>query len=263
MRRSAAVTRKTKETEVHVTLDLDGAGRAAPATGIGFFDHMLEALARHALYDLQVRATGDLHVDQHHTVEDVGIVLGQALSQALGERRGIRRYGDATVPLDDALARVVVDVSGRPYLAYHADPPTWQKLGDYDVALTPEFFRALATHGGLTLHVDLLRGQNAHHVVEAVFKAAARALGEATPRRNRSERGDHGRGQERPPGARHLPRAPALPREQRGGARRSGARPLARAGGALPDRAACAARRLGARPAHCGRQGPRGPCGGV
>ena len=180
MSRRGEARRQTKETEVRVRLDLDGSGRADVKTGIGFFDHMLEALARHAPYDLDVAAAGDLQVDAHHTVEDVGIVLGQALSQALGERRGIRRYGAATVPLDDALARVVVDVSGRPYLAFHADPPTWQKLGDYDVALTPEFFRALATHGGLTLHVDLLRGQNAHHVVEAVFKAAARALGEAT-----------------------------------------------------------------------------------
>lgn len=180
MTRTGEAKRKTSETEVRVRVSLDGSGRAQVETGIGFFDHMLEALARHALYDLDVRAAGDLRVDAHHTVEDVGIVLGQALSQALGERRGIRRYGDATVPLDDALARVVVDVSGRPFLAYHAEPPTWQKLGDYDVALTPEFFRALATHGGLTLHVDLLRGQNAHHVVEAVFKAAARALGAAT-----------------------------------------------------------------------------------
>src|SRR2546427_9908833 len=176
MSRSAEVKRKTRETEVHVRLALAGTGRAEVATGIGFFDHMLEALARHALFDLEVRPVGDLHVDQHRTVEDVGIVLGQALSQALGERRGIRRYGDATVPLDDALARVVVDVSGRPSLAYHAEPPTWQKVGDYDVALTPEFFRALATHGGLTLHVDLLRGPNAHPVVEAVFKAAAPPL---------------------------------------------------------------------------------------
>ena len=180
MTRTGEATRKTRETEVRVRLGLDGSGRAHVETGIGFFDHMLEALARHALYDLDVRAAGDLSVDAHHTVEDVGIVLGQALSQALGERRGIRRYGEATVPLDEALARVVVDVSGRPFLAYHAEPPTWQKLGDYDVALTPEFFRALATHGGLTLHVDLLRGQNAHHVVEAVFKAAARALGAAS-----------------------------------------------------------------------------------
>jgi len=172
--------RKTRETEVRARVELDGSGEAKVQTGIGFFDHMLEAIARHAVYDLEIAATGDLHVDAHHTVEDVGIVLGQALAGALGERRGIRRYGEATVPLDDALARVVVDVSGRPYVAFHADPPTWQKLGDYDVALTPEFFRALATHGGLTLHVDLLRGQNAHHVVEAVFKALARALGSAT-----------------------------------------------------------------------------------
>lgn len=180
MSRRGDARRETKETDVRVRLELDGSGRADVKTGIGFFDHMLDAVARHALYDLEVSAAGDLHVDAHHTVEDVGIVLGQALSQALGDRRGIRRYGEATVPLDDALARVVVDVSGRPYLAFHAEPPTWQKLGDYDVALTPEFFRAVATHGGLTLHVDLLRGQNAHHVVEAVFKAAARALGLAT-----------------------------------------------------------------------------------
>lgn len=180
MSRSAEARRQTKETDVRVRIDLDGTGQAQIKTGIGFFDHMLEALARHAPYDLEVQAKGDLHIDAHHTVEDVGIVLGQAISQALGERRGIRRYADASVPLDDALARVVVDVSGRPYLAFHAEPPTWQKLGDYDVALTPEFFRALVTHGGLTLHVDLLRGQNAHHVVEAVFKATARALGEAT-----------------------------------------------------------------------------------
>ena len=180
MSRAGEARRKTKETEVRVRVDLDGSGRAKVKTGIGFFDHMLEALARHAPYDLEIAATGDLHVDAHHTVEDVGIVLGQALAQALGERRGIRRYGEATVPLDDALARVVVDVSGRPYVAFHAEPPTWQKLGDYDVALTPEFFRALATHAGLTLHLDLLRGQNAHHAVEAVFKAAARALGDAT-----------------------------------------------------------------------------------
>jgi imidazoleglycerol-phosphate dehydratase len=178
--RQGEVRRKTNETDISVRVDLDGSGRANVKTGIGFFDHMLQALAWHAYYDLDVSAVGDLHVDAHHTVEDVGIVLGQALSRALGERRGIRRYGQATVPLDDALARAVVDVSGRPYLAFHADPPTWQKLGDYDVALTPEFFRALATHGGLTLHVDLLRGQNAHHVVEAVFKATARALGDAT-----------------------------------------------------------------------------------
>jgi imidazoleglycerol-phosphate dehydratase len=179
MSRVGEARRRTGETDVRVRVDLDGSGRATVKTGVGFFDHMLTALARHALLDLDVTAAGDLHVDGHHTVEDVGIVLGQALAQALGERRGIRRYGEATVPLDDALARAVIDVSGRPFLAYHADPPTWQMLGDYDVALTPEFFRGLATHGGLTVHVDLLRGQNAHHVVEAVFKAAARALGAA------------------------------------------------------------------------------------
>ena len=180
MSRVGEARRKTKETEVRVRVDLDGSGHSEIKTGVGFFDHMLDAVARHALYDLEVSAVGDLHVDAHHTVEDVGIVLGQALTQALGERRSIRRYGEATVPLDDALARVVVDVSGRPFLAFHADPPSWQALGDYDVALTPEFFRALSTHGGLTLHMDLLRGQNAHHAVEAVFKAAARALGAAT-----------------------------------------------------------------------------------
>jgi imidazoleglycerol-phosphate dehydratase len=179
MSRTGEATRRTGETDVRVRVNLDGTGKADAKTGVGFFDHMLTALARHALLDLEVAATGDLHVDGHHTVEDVGIVLGQALAQALGERRGIRRYGEATVPLDDALARAVVDVSGRPFLAYHADPPTWQMLGDYDVALTPEFFRGLATHGGLTVHIDLLRGQNAHHVVEAVFKAVARALGAA------------------------------------------------------------------------------------
>ncbi|HEX9703741.1 MAG TPA: imidazoleglycerol-phosphate dehydratase HisB [Gemmatimonadales bacterium] len=180
MIRTGEATRKTGETDIRVRVTLDGVGRADVRTGIGFFDHMLDALARHSLFDLEVHAQGDLHVDAHHTVEDVGIVLGQALAHALGDRAGIRRYGEATVPLDDALARVVVDVSGRPFVSYHAEPPTWQKVGDYDVALTPEFFRALATHAGLTVHVDLLRGQNAHHVVEAVFKAAARALREAT-----------------------------------------------------------------------------------
>lgn len=178
--RMGEATRKTGETDIRVRVTLDGTGRSEAKTGIGFFDHMLDALARHSLFDIEVHAQGDLHVDAHHTVEDVGIVFGQALARALGDRAGVRRYGEATVPLDDALARVVVDVSGRPFVAYHAEPPTWQKVGDYDVALTPEFFRAFATHAGLTVHVDLLRGQNAHHVVEAVFKAAARALREAT-----------------------------------------------------------------------------------
>jgi imidazoleglycerol-phosphate dehydratase len=174
------VTRRTKETELRVRVDLDGRGEASVRTGIGFFDHMLEALARHALLDLQVHASGDLHVDGHHTVEDTGIALGQAIAQALGDRAGIRRYADAMVPLDDALVRVVLDVSGRPFLAYQVDIPKWQMLGDYDVFLTPEFFRALVTNAGLTAHIDLMRGENPHHIVEAAFKAFARALDGAT-----------------------------------------------------------------------------------
>jgi imidazoleglycerol-phosphate dehydratase len=149
-------------------------------TGIGFFDHMLEALARHALLDLTVEARGDLHVDGHHTVEDTGIVLGQAIAKALGNRAGIRRYGDATVPLDEALVRCVIDVSGRPYLCYNIEIAKWQLLGDFDVFLTPEFFRALVLNAGLTVHLDLVRGDNPHHIVEAAFKAFARALDSAT-----------------------------------------------------------------------------------
>ncbi len=180
MSRVGDVTRRTKETELRVRVDLDGHGEASARTGIGFFDHMLEALARHALLDLQVHASGDLHVDGHHTVEDTGIALGQAIAQALGDRAGIRRYADAMVPLDDALVRVVLDVSGRPFLAYQVDIPKWQMLGDYDVFLTPEFFRALVTNAGLTAHIDLMRGENPHHIVEAAFKAFARALDGAT-----------------------------------------------------------------------------------
>ena len=180
MARVGEVTRCTNETELRVRVDLDGAGRADVRTGIGFFDHMLEALARHGLLDLTVHASGDLHVDGHHTVEDTGIALGQAIARALGDRAGIRRYADAMVPLDDALVRAVLDVSGRPYLAYHVDIPKWQMLGDYDVFLTPEFFRAVVTHAGLTAHIDLVRGDNPHHIVEAAFKAFARALDAAT-----------------------------------------------------------------------------------
>jgi len=178
--RVADVTRRTKETELRVRLDLDGIGQARVRTGIGFFDHMLEALARHALLDLEIQAAGDLHVDGHHTVEDTGIALGQAIAEALGDRAGIRRYADAMVPLDEALVRVVLDVSGRPFLAYQVDIPKWQMLGDYDVFLTPEFFRALVTNAGLTAHIDLVRGDNPHHIVEAAFKAFARALDSAT-----------------------------------------------------------------------------------
>ncbi|MFL5496903.1 MAG: imidazoleglycerol-phosphate dehydratase HisB [Gemmatimonadales bacterium] len=180
MPRIGEVRRTTKETDLHVRVDLDGRGTAAVHTGIGFFDHMLEALARHALVDLAVEARGDLHVDGHHTVEDTGIALGQALARALGDRAGIRRYGDALVPLDEALVRAVIDVSGRPHLTYQIDIPKWQMLGDYDVFLTPEFFRALVLNAGLTAHLDLVRGDNPHHIVEAAFKAFARALDAAT-----------------------------------------------------------------------------------
>ncbi|MEO8088969.1 MAG: imidazoleglycerol-phosphate dehydratase HisB [Gemmatimonadales bacterium] len=180
MPRVGDITRKTKETDLHVRVNLDGTGQAKVKTGIGFFDHMLEALARHGLLDLTIEARGDLHVDGHHTVEDTGIVLGQALAQALGDRAGIRRYADAIVPLDEALVRCVVDVSGRPYLSYHIDIPKWQMLGDYDVFLTPEFFRALVLNAGLTVHLDLIRGDNPHHIVESAFKAFARSLDYAT-----------------------------------------------------------------------------------
>jgi imidazoleglycerol-phosphate dehydratase len=180
MSRTGEVSRHTKETDLRVRIDLDGRGEASVKTGIGFFDHMLQALARHALVDLVVEGSGDLHVDGHHTVEDTGIVLGQAIAKALGDRTGIRRYADASVPLDEALVRCVMDVSGRPYLAYHIEIPKWQMLGDYDVFLTPEFFRGLVLNAGLTVHLDLQRGDNPHHIVEAAFKAFARALDVAT-----------------------------------------------------------------------------------
>jgi imidazoleglycerol-phosphate dehydratase len=178
--RVAEIRRTTKETDLLVRVGLDGRGEARVKTGIGFFDHMLEALARHGMLDLTVEAQGDLHVDGHHTVEDTGIALGTAIARALGDRAGIRRYGDALVPLDDALVRAVVDVSGRPYIHYDIEIPKWQMLGDYDVFLTPEFFRALVLNAGLTAHLDLVRGDNPHHIVEATFKAFARALDAAT-----------------------------------------------------------------------------------
>lgn len=179
MSRHAEVARSTKETSIRVRVELDGTGTAKVATGIGFFDHMLEAFARHGLMDLEVECTGDLQVEGHHTVEDVGIALGQALARALGDRSGIRRYADATVPLDEALVRCVVDVSGRPFLSYQIDIAKWQMLGGYDVFLTPEFFRALVMNAGLTVHLDLIRGDNPHHIVEAAFKACARAVEQA------------------------------------------------------------------------------------
>ncbi len=180
MQRVGEVTRTTKETDLRVRVVLDGTGESRVKTGIGFFDHMLEALARHALMDLTVEARGDLHVDGHHTVEDTGIVMGQALTQALGDRAGIRRYADSIVPLDEALVRCVVDVSGRPFLSYQIDIPRWQMLGDYDVFLTPEFFRALVLNAGITVHLDLIRGDNPHHIVEAAFKAFARSFDAAS-----------------------------------------------------------------------------------
>ena len=175
MSRIAQIARKTTETDIKLTLDLDGTGASTIATGVGFFDHMLTAFARHALFDLTVQAEGDLHIDSHHTVEDVGIVLGQALRHALGDRRGITRFGQALVPMDEALAEAAVDISGRAYLAWSV-PFERPMLGAMDTQLAEEFFRALAGNALVTLHVKLRAGSNAHHVAEASFKAAARAL---------------------------------------------------------------------------------------
>jgi imidazoleglycerol-phosphate dehydratase len=181
MARRAERERSTRETQISVRLDLDGRGECDVQTGIGFFDHMLDALARHGGIDLHLRCSGDLHIDAHHTVEDVGIVLGGALLEALGDKKGIVRFADATVPLDEALVRAVVDISGRPYLHFEIPTPTAQpRIGEFDVALAAEFWRAFATEARITLHLDLIRGLNAHHIVEATFKAAARALRAAT-----------------------------------------------------------------------------------
>jgi imidazoleglycerol-phosphate dehydratase len=173
--RKATITRKTAETAIEVTLDLDGGGRYDNRTGVGFFDHMLDQLARHALIDMTVRCEGDLHIDDHHSVEDTGIALGQALAQALGDKRGIRRYGECHLPMDDALVRAALDLSGRPFLAWDVAFPS-AKIGGFDTELVREFFQALATHGGITLHVDRIHGFNSHHIAEATFKAVARAL---------------------------------------------------------------------------------------
>jgi imidazoleglycerol-phosphate dehydratase len=173
--RRAEIRRDTKETRINVRLDLDGRGDATLATGIGFFDHMLDQIARHGMIDLDIEADGDLHIDGHHTVEDVGITLGMAVAQAVGDKRGIARYGHAYVPLDEALSRVVVDFSGRPGL--HMDVPFKAgMIGDFDTQLTHEFFQGFANHAQVTLHIDNLKGQNAHHQCETVFKAFARAL---------------------------------------------------------------------------------------
>lgn len=173
--RIAQVSRNTAETKITVKLNLDGTGQSRLATGIGFFDHMLDQIARHGLIDLDIVAEGDLHIDGHHTVEDVGITLGQALAQAVGDKRGLRRYGHAYVPLDEALSRVVVDFSGRPGLVMHV-PFKSGMIGQFDTQLTYEFFQGLVNHAFITLHIDNLRGENAHHQAETVFKAFARAL---------------------------------------------------------------------------------------
>jgi imidazoleglycerol-phosphate dehydratase len=173
--RVASVTRNTAETRIGVRVDLDGTGRAKLATGIGFFDHMLDQIARHGLVDLDIDCQGDLHIDGHHTVEDVGITLGQAVARAVGDKKGIRRYGHAYVPLDEALSRVVIDFSGRPGLHMHV-PFTSGMVGAFDTQLAFEFFQGFANHAGVTLHIDNLKGVNAHHQCETVFKAFARAL---------------------------------------------------------------------------------------
>ncbi|MGA0570181.1 imidazoleglycerol-phosphate dehydratase HisB [Variovorax sp. VNK109] len=173
--RAAEVTRKTAETLITVKVDLDGTGKASLATGIGFFDHMLDQIARHGLIDLHIHAEGDLHIDGHHTVEDVGITLGQAVAKAVGDKKGIRRYGHAYVPLDEALSRVVIDFSGRPGLVMNV-PFKSGMIGTFDSQLAHEFFQGFANHAFVTLHIDNLRGENAHHQAETVFKAFARAL---------------------------------------------------------------------------------------
>ncbi|MFQ5623492.1 MAG: imidazoleglycerol-phosphate dehydratase HisB [Paracoccaceae bacterium] len=176
--RKAAVGRKTAETDIRVEIDLDGTGKYDNRTGVGFFDHMLDQLARHALIDLKTRAEGDLHIDDHHTVEDVGIALGKALAEAAGDKTGIRRYGACLLPMDDTLVRAALDLSGRPHLVWKVEF-TAPKIGAFDTELVREFFTALAMNGGITLHVERLDGINSHHIAEAAFKAVARALREA------------------------------------------------------------------------------------
>lgn len=173
--RQAEVSRNTLETRIRVALNLDGSGISQLSTGVGFFDHMLDQIARHGMIDLSVQAQGDLHIDAHHTVEDVGITIGQALAKAIGDKKGLRRYGHAYVPLDEALARAVVDLSGRPGLVFNVKF-TRATIGEFDVDLIHEFFQGMVNHAGITLHLDALRGDNAHHQAETIFKAFARAL---------------------------------------------------------------------------------------
>ncbi|MGA0540198.1 imidazoleglycerol-phosphate dehydratase HisB [Neotabrizicola sp. VNH66] len=176
--RKASLSRTTAETQIEVSVNLDGTGKYDCKTGVGFFDHMLDQLARHSLIDITVKATGDLHIDDHHTVEDTGIALGQAMAQALGDKRGIRRYGHFRLAMDDTQVACALDLSARPWLAWEVPFPT-QKIGTFDTELVREFFQGFSTHGGITLHVDLIRGLNSHHIAEAAFKAVARALREA------------------------------------------------------------------------------------
>lgn len=179
MSRTAAIERITKETRIKLSLTVDGSGSATICTSVPFLDHMLNLFARHGLFDLDIEASGDIDIDFHHTVEDIGIVLGEAFKQALGDKKGIRRYGQATVPMDETLASVAVDISGRPYLVYHVNLPK-VKIGDFDVELAREFFQAFANHCGLNLHINVMYGDNVHHIIEACFKAFARALDNAS-----------------------------------------------------------------------------------
>ncbi len=173
--RKGFISRQTKETKIEVRVDLDGTGRAQISTGIGFFDHMLEQLARHSLINMEISSKGDLHIDAHHTVEDTGIALGQALRQALGDMRGISRFADVMLPMDETLTRVAIDLSGRPFLVFRTQFP-WQKIGDFDTDLVREFFQAFSGNLGMTLHVETLYGDNCHHIAESSFKGLARAL---------------------------------------------------------------------------------------
>lgn len=179
--RSASVSRRTNETDVELSIDIDGTGKARIATGIGFFDHMLDLLARHALIDLDVTVKGDLHVDFHHTVEDTGIALGEAIRKALGDKRGIVRYASLDLPMDETLTRVAIDISGRPFLVFRSEFPT-QKIGEFDTELVREFFQAFAVNAGMTLHVETLYGLNSHHIAESCFKGLARVLRAAASR---------------------------------------------------------------------------------
>ncbi len=179
--RSASVSRRTNETDVAVSVSLDGTGKASIATGVGFLDHMLDLLARHALVDLDVKVTGDLHVDFHHTTEDAGIALGEAVRKALGDKRGILRYASLDLPMDETLTRVAIDVSGRPFLVFRTEFPT-QKIGEFDTELVREFFQAFAMNAGITLHIETLYGLNSHHIAESCFKGLARVLRQAVSR---------------------------------------------------------------------------------